>query len=944
MINLFQKLFDIRKGEGLKVSLMFFYGFLIIASLSILKPVRTSLFLIKLGWEKLPFVYILVALFSALVASVYARYSKKAKLHNLIMTTLLFSIILLLLFWYLLHSGFRNEWLMYALYVWVAIFGVITGTQFWLMANNIFNSREAKRLFGFIGAGAISGGIFGGLLTTYLAPLLKTENLIFFCVGFLIVCQFLVWVIWKKSPHLSYRDRIPRRRQIAKRRGFDNPFKLIFSSRHLAYLTGIISLGVIVANLVDFQFNAVARETISDPDKLTAFFGVMLSILNIISLAIQLLLTNRILKLFGVTISLLFLPGALLIGATALLISPALWSAILVKVGDGGFKHSINKAGTELLWLPIPAELKNKAKAFIDVFITNFAEGFGGILLILLIAGLGFAVQHVSLITIILIIGWAFLIHRIKSEYVNSFRQAIEKRSINLEEQSVNLEDAAVFQSFMKILEGKSERQILYIFNLLEGVKNKKLIPYLENLVKHPSQEVKSVVLRMALDYEELNFTGEAEALLKSDDITVQASAIHYLCKTTENGVERLQDFLNSKDYKTQISAVLCAANEWIDNTEIRKEINLKILLERMMNKFQEEIEDKEKTTILKISTAEIIGQARDPELFPYLHLFAEDASPEVKRAAIISIGKTPNNEFIPILLKNLDTRHVRKYARESLAAYGEDIIVILTKLLEGSAEEAGKRLAIPRVLALIGSQKSVSLLTKYLSTEDLPLRHQVIKALNKLRVSYTNLKFDQSLIKKRILEEIDFYFKILSSWLQQNKNLLPENETQRLRDESTPDKRARLLLVSALVERLDDSLERIFRLLSLKYPPKDMFNAYLGLVSENAALKANAIEFLDNVLEASLKKLIVPLVETSRPEVLAKESHLRSSFTLPTEEDVIRSILAGDDNWIKACTLYLVATFRQVKYADAIKNLIEASDPVVRETARFSLARIEPH
>ena len=177
-----------------------------------------------------------------------------------------------------------------------------------------------------------------------------------------------------------------------------------------------------------------------------------------------------------------------------------------------------------------------------------------------------------------MIIAWAFLILRIKGEYIDSFRTAIEKRTINLSEQSLNLEDAAVFQSFMKILEGKNERQILYVLNLLEDVKNKDLIPHLEALIKHPSLEVKAVVLRMALDYEELDFTEEAKALMENEDMKVQTSAIQYLCKTAEKGVEKLQGFLNSRDYKTQIAAIVCAANEWIDNKEIRKEINLKII------------------------------------------------------------------------------------------------------------------------------------------------------------------------------------------------------------------------------------------------------------------------------------------------------------------------------------------------------------------------------
>ncbi|WFO17576.1 hypothetical protein M601_007950 [Cellulophaga baltica 4] len=53
------------------------------------------------------------------------------------------------------------------------------------MANLVYNAREAKRLFGFIGSGAILGGILGGYLTSLLAPLIGNENVIFIAALFL---------------------------------------------------------------------------------------------------------------------------------------------------------------------------------------------------------------------------------------------------------------------------------------------------------------------------------------------------------------------------------------------------------------------------------------------------------------------------------------------------------------------------------------------------------------------------------------------------------------------------------------------------------------------------------------------------------------------------------------------------------------------------------------
>lgn len=80
-------------------------------------------------------------------------------------------------------------WILYIFYVLVAIFAVISSSQFWIFANLIFNAREAKRLFGLIGAGAIAGGIFGGYLTNFLAPIIRSENLIFFLTWWIIIFE-----------------------------------------------------------------------------------------------------------------------------------------------------------------------------------------------------------------------------------------------------------------------------------------------------------------------------------------------------------------------------------------------------------------------------------------------------------------------------------------------------------------------------------------------------------------------------------------------------------------------------------------------------------------------------------------------------------------------------------------------------------------------------------
>jgi AAA family ATP:ADP antiporter len=941
MRKLLYRIFDIREEEGFIASLMFGFIFLITASLLIVKPIRTSLFLVKFSVAKLPHVYILVALFSAIIASFYSKFSKKARLNHLIIITLVISILCLLGFWFLLHFEYQGGWILYAFYIWVAIFGVITSAQFWILANYVFNAREAKRLFGFIGAGAISGGIFGGYLTNYLAQKLNTANLIFFCIGFLFICIILNNLVWRKTTHFSLRERVHRQKGSSRPESSESPIRLIFKSRHLAYLASIIGVSVVVANLVDFQFSAVASSIITDTDRLTAFFGFWISSLSIISLVIQLFITGRVMKFLGVATSLFFLPLGLFLGALAIFIAPVLWAAILIKVSDGSLKHSINKAGTELLALPIAHEIKNKTKSFIDVFIKNFSKGLGGVLLIILTAGLGFSVRYISMIIIILLAAWIWLIIRVKNEYVNSFRVAIEKRSIDIEQQTLDLQDASVFKNLLKTLESENERRILYVLRLLEDVKNNALIPYLKKLVRHPSNEVKSLVLRMAIPYEELNMTDEAVKLIKSEDKNVRIESLYYVCKRSDSVSSTLKTYLKHDDYRIHNASMLCAAREWRNNRDFRKEIDMKGLLDTMLTSLSKKKADREQRRFIKINAANIVGESNNPELYAYLHLLLNDESTDVIKAAVMNAGLTRSKEFIPTLISHLTTKHVRKYARESLAEYGEAIIDILGKNMDNPEIDKKQRSAIPGVLSLIGSQKSVNLLMKNLPQRDLLLRYQIIKALNKLRARFPLLKFEKQFIDARILDETEHYYRILTMLQRQKISLSIHEQSASASDDSSQSRKARELLILALQEKLDSNMERIFRLLGLKYPPKDMYNAFLGVKSRRSHHRANSVEFLDNILETNFKKILIPIIETTTSEILMAKTKELFGLEIPSEAECYHFLLVGDDHWLKICTLYLLAELSYDKSIDTIAELVNDTDHMVSEAAKYFFSKM---
>ena len=165
----------IRPGELERGVLLFSYLFLVIGSFVAGKATRDALFLFRFSARQLPYVDIAVAVLVGVWVAIYIRVGQRVSVRTLISGSLVFFAGNSLLFWYLSH--FRDApWVLPVVYVWVGMFGVIAAAQVWTLANYVLTTREAKRLFGFIGSGAISGNIVGGFVVQHTATRFGAES------------------------------------------------------------------------------------------------------------------------------------------------------------------------------------------------------------------------------------------------------------------------------------------------------------------------------------------------------------------------------------------------------------------------------------------------------------------------------------------------------------------------------------------------------------------------------------------------------------------------------------------------------------------------------------------------------------------------------------------------------------------------------------------------
>jgi ATP:ADP antiporter, AAA family len=902
------RFFDIRLGEHRRVLQMQLHIFLIIQCLWIIKPVANAQFLSKAGIEKLPLVFVLVAISALIVTTVYSHLQNRWPLTIIIARTYQFSIAALLSIGLLLNFQLFEDWMSYFFYIGVALFGLITTSQFWLMSNLVFSSLEAKRLFGFVGAGAIAGGISGGYLTSLLAPVLSSENLLFVASGMLIVTLFNNKFIWKNF--ISEPDS-----ELALKPDntiTDLPFRLVRNSKLLTHLALIMGISVVVAKLVEFQFSSIASERFKGPDQLTAFFGFWFSTANVLSLAVQLLITQKVVRMLGVGRSLLVLPGALIAGAAAVLYTPVLWAGTTLKVLDISLKQSINKAATELLIMPVSVGIKNKVKTFIDVFVDTTATGIGGIILIFVINGLNLSIQAVCVIISILIICWIYLAMRARDEYSKTFMEKLHLPKHQYKKPKATLSDTDIFEGIQKALNSGSTRQILYLLARIEEIRDSSLMKDVIPLLRHESPSVRQAALRCLYYYNDHSITPQIKPLLKDEHDEVRSRAFScMLAHTRKERIKFIEDYLKDQDPIIRGAALVGLATEARDNPEMQKYFNLTGRIYDIIQ-LAKQSRNAEFIESSKILVARAIGYGRLESNYDTLMDLLKDSNPVIIKQAILAAGSTEDPVMIKIILKYLGIKSMRYTAHKALNRFKDtDILPILGDfgIKKNIPWEIIKRL--PAFAERVHSQQSVDYLFIFLQDPDQNVKRNALQSLLNVRTRFPDLKISpkkiRTLIPQDTVELIDNTQLIASAQFYAEKTS----------DNSTINA-ARSKYLKRLKNNSDLVLKNIFYELALLYSPEIILPLFEGIQHKDLSTRTNSLELLDNILESGIKKIVLPVFE-SLTLILQQQSSEKENVPL-SEYKSFEKVLNGQNDKLKVNVLMIIDAQKNEVYAPLIQ------------------------
>ena len=194
-----ERALNVRPGDLGRGVLLCSCLFLVMASYKIGEVAGAALFLSRFQASQLAYPDMASSVLVAAVVAGYLVIARRVVFRNLLVGSMIFFSTTWALFWGLTHYYSRLIWVFPVFYVWVKIFGVLTAAQIWTLANYVLTTREAKRVFGMVGGGAIAGSIFAGFLSKTIAKRFGTESLLLAMTLFVFICAGLVILVWRSG-------------------------------------------------------------------------------------------------------------------------------------------------------------------------------------------------------------------------------------------------------------------------------------------------------------------------------------------------------------------------------------------------------------------------------------------------------------------------------------------------------------------------------------------------------------------------------------------------------------------------------------------------------------------------------------------------------------------------------------------------------------------------
>lgn len=816
----------LRRGERRDAWVAFLTLFALIASHSLLETARDALFLARIPSSHLPWVFLAIAGLSiALVKIDNLATRGLSPRRTLSVVTLAAGAITASFF------GFSNQlgkFGVYALYVWSGIVATFVLVHFWALVGDRFTITQAKRLYGFIGAGSVLGAIVGTGAASVLAHVVSPHYLVLTAaVGFGVAG--LAPLLFAHKPGVGHSIEIaPKLRET---------LTYVAQEPYARRVVATLFAATVCLTVSDFVFKSTVAAYVPK-QSLGQFLGAVYFAANVLSLLCQVLLVARIVRRFSLGAALGVLPVLLVASGLGFAITAALAAVVALRAADGSLRYSLHRTTAELLVLPFGDEARRRVKAFSDLI----AQRGGQVLASLAIIGFGFlgAPPRVVALVLVLIAGfWLVGALSLRGPYIALFRSRLNAHRPRHFDEFPKL-DVSSLETLLRALESDNDREVLAAVGVLESEQKARLVPAL--LLHHPSESIVIEVLGVLTRSQRHSAVGTIDRISSHASPHVRAAAL-----AARSVLEPDEDYLRKR-------------LESEESEEVKAAINANLLISGQAGPERDArlAELTEASPATKQALAEAIGRRGASGFDDVLIRLLAAPETDVKRAAVTAMGNVRSAGLVASLIDALGYEATRGDAERALSAYGSKAFDVLRGRFEDPRTDPTLRWRIPAAMAQCSPVRAVRALPEWLPKEsDGGVRFGILIVLERLVRQHPTLSVNHAAMVRARDETISRSYRFIDARLSLMRGIVEDPARKTV---------GHALLHDLLRDKERNARGRLFRILSLLHPSEDFVQIYrsLGFSKE---LRATGVELIESILREPVRGAVLGLVDDGHEE-----------------------------------------------------------------------------
>jgi Cyclic nucleotide-binding domain len=431
------RILKIHEGEGQKVLQLAVIGALLQAGVAIGMSAADSLFLTRLGAEKLPIIYFIMPLFMTVVVPVYSYLVERHGVDRMMDTTLfalasggglLFCSLTL---FGLGGQGNPGTWVYYGIEVYASLWQIIVFTILWTFIEEYFDILSAKRLFPVLCGGTALGAMLGGGLVTALATSIGVAALFLVWSG-LALAAYPVTVQLRRTAYKLEETETDEPPSLSEQ--LQNITATVRSSPYVLYLNLAVFLLMFLTTICEYQFYGVFEKQ-GDEQELAVFFGRLVIAVNVFNLVMSFFLFNRLVSAIGVRNTALIQPLAYLGIFGYFVLDLHLTAAIIGFFVCNGIQDVVEDNNWNFLLNPVSPQVNKSIRAFAEGVVDPLGSSLAGLFLILFapkangaqLLGIAFSPLQISCIAVGGSVAYLVIVLLLRHHYLGSMVQNLRR-------------------------------------------------------------------------------------------------------------------------------------------------------------------------------------------------------------------------------------------------------------------------------------------------------------------------------------------------------------------------------------------------------------------------------------------------------------------------------------------------------------------------------------